>query len=424
MNKHFSDRHLLLYLEDDLTPEQRERVKAHLPACPTCRARLERLARSAMDLTTTLRTVGEQVPLAPARSWEALSLRRKGPRKGRGLKSLIPSFRPLLRHLTTLAVLALAVGGLAGLIHTLAVTGPVLTEPTPLPSPTPLSSPSPAPGPLPRPARGRPTSPVSILILGADGEGATSNETDALMLLYLDAETSRAFLLSIPRDLYVEVPGFGQARAGGVYGLDEQDRVDGGLTLAREAISATLGLPVQRAALVRFDGFVALINAIGGVDVEVPHTIEDPTFPDDRGGYDPLFISAGAHHFDGALALRYARTRVVPAPGFDRAFRQQQLILAVHERVTRFDLLPDLIAQAPALWSDIAGSLETDLSLSEAIDLALLAANLSADDFIIATLDECCTVPDTMPGGERGLVPQPDAIETLVGSLLDQVEER
>jgi LCP family protein required for cell wall assembly len=413
---HLNDQQLLSHLTHELPSGQRERAAAHLRDCPACRARLEHLAQATADLTTTLHAVGEQVPTATARSWENVSQHWKPQRTRRGTFL----FRLPLRHIATLAVLVLIVAGLAGLIHTLAVTGPALTKATPTPSPTSPASPSPPPGPLPRMSPASQAAPVSVLILGIDGERATSDEVDALMLLHLDAESKRAFLLSIPRNLYVEVPGYGQARAGSVYGLGERDAVSSGLTLARETISMTLGLPTQRTVLVRFDSFVGLIDTIGGVDVEVPHPINDPRFPDNQGGFDPLVIPDGRQHFDGASALRYARTRVVPAPGFDRASRQRQLALAVHDRVTRLDLLPDLISQAPTLWSEIAGGLETDLSLSAVIDLALLATNLTTDDITTAALDECCTVEYTTSAGARVLLPQPDEIETLITSLLEE----
>ena len=406
MSRHLNDRRLLACLEEEPSPE----AEAHLRACPACRARLETLARTAEDLTATLRAVGEQAPLSPARSWEAVARRRAKQR---------PALHPLLRQLAAVAVLMIIVAGLAGLIHTLAVTGPTLTEATPAPSPTSPASPSPAAGPLPRPPLGGLSTSISVLVLGTDGESETSDETDALLLFYLDAETERAFLLSIPRDLYVEVHGHGQVRAGSIYGLGERDEDTSGLALAQETVSATLGLPVQHAALVRFDGFASLVDAIGGLDVVVPHPIEDLTYPDDHGDYDPLLISAGEQHFDGETALRYARTRVVPAPGFDRAFRQQQLILAAHDRVTRLDLLPGLIAQAPTLWAAIVGGFETDLSLSDVIDLALLATSLTADDITTATLDECCTVQHTTPAGKRMLLPQPEEVETLMENLLE-----
>jgi anionic cell wall polymer biosynthesis LytR-Cps2A-Psr (LCP) family protein len=120
------------------------------------------------------------------------------------------------------------------------------------------------------------------------------------------------------------------------------------------------------------------------------------------------------------LALRYARTRVVPVPGFDRTFRQHQIILAARDRVTQFDLLTDLIAQAPTLWLDIADDLETDLSLNDVIDLAVLATGLTTDDVTTATLDACCTVQHTTPSGERVLLPEPDEIEALIETLLEE----
>ncbi|NIV33693.1 MAG: hypothetical protein GWN58_30880 [Anaerolineae bacterium] len=86
--------------------------------------------------------------------------------------------------------------------------------------------------------------------------------------------------------------------------------------------------------------------------------------------------------------------------------------------MTRSALLSELIAQAPTLWSTVAGGLETDLSLSDVIDLALLASELPADHINVATLGECCTLQHTTPAGERVLLPQPDEIGALMGDLV------
>jgi LCP family protein required for cell wall assembly len=418
VNRHLDDRQLLSYLESDLSPGRRERVDAHLSACPACRARLERLAQTAADLTETLHTVGTQIPLTPNRSWRAVAQRWAGRYPRRPLVLI----RPFLRYAMVLAILALASGGLAGLIHTWAVTGPAPIESTPTVTPVSTASPSLVPGPLPLSRPDRLAAPVSLLVLGVDGENIASDEVDALMLFHVDAEGRRAFLLSIPRDLYVEVPGHDQTTIGSVYGLGARDEAMGALVLVRETVSATLGLAVEHTLMVRFESFVTLIDMIGGVDVDVLYPIEDDDFPDGRGGFDPLFIPAGRQHLSGVLALRYARTRAIPAPGFDRTFRQQQLALAMHDRVTRFDLLPDLIAQAPALWAAVADGLETDLSLSKAIDLALLATDLTVDDITTVALDECCTVERTTRSGAVVLLPQPDEIKALVESLVEGEE--
>lgn len=416
MNRHLDDRQLLLYREDGLAPSQRKQIEAHLRTCPTCQARLETLAKTTETLTATLAAVGDQVPLAPNRSWQRITRQRESN------KSLASLLRPPLRRAVTLVALVLLSGSLiaalAGLAHTVATTIQTADDPTPTAQLALPANPGSPPEPLPL-SDGLKT-PTALLILGIDGERASSNEIDMLMLLYLDAEAERAFLLSIPRDLYVKVPGHGQARAGSVYGIGKRDEATDGLTLAREVISNTVGIPVRHVALIRFDSFVTLVDAIDGVDVDVVESIDDPDFPDSNYGYDPLFIPAGQQHLDGALALRYARTRVVPAPGFDRTFRQKQLVLAAQERVLRLEMLPDLIAQSPTLWTAVADSLETDLSLGGTIDLALSASSIAAEDIASADLGECCTTEHTTSNGERVLLPQSEEIEAMIQDLLEE----
>ncbi len=420
MNKHLSDRQLISYLDaqrETGKQDHLERVEAHILACPTCRARLEKLTRTAAMLTGTLHVAGDQVPLHPDRSWYAL---RHKLDKQQARKS-IPMFHLLLRYGAVFALLALIVGGIAGLIHTLAITGPDQVAATPTPELTPTRTPgsSPAPGPLPRQQSYQTNVPLSLLILGSDGESARSNEIDALMLLHLvrrEDSARYALLISIPRNLYIDLPGGDQATAGSLYRLGEEE-AGNGLVFAGQAISATLGLSVERVILLRFEGFVKLIDIIGGVEVDVPYQIDDPDFPDGHGGSEPLFIPAGRHLFDGAAALRYARTTVVPEAGFDRTFRQQQIALAVYRRVTQPGVLAGLIAQAPALWSSVSSDLETNLSLSEAIDLALMVNNLTAEEIAAISLEECCTVPYTAPGTGRVLLIQEDRLEELLQAV-------
>jgi LCP family protein required for cell wall assembly len=416
VSDHLNDRQLLSYQEDNLSPGHRKRIEAHLRACPTCQARIEELAKIAESLTATLTTVGEQVPLTPSRSWHAIAQHRES------VKPLAALLRSPLRRAATLVALVLLSGGLiaalAGLAHTLAITGRAPDSPTPTAQLALPANPSSPPQPLPH-SDGLKT-PTALLILGIDGEKASSNEIDMLMLLYLDAEAERAFLLSIPRDLYVEVPGHGQVRAGSIYGIGKQSEAASGLELTKEVVSTTLGIPVHHVALIRFDSFVTLVDTIGGVDVDVLQVIDDPDFPDSHGGYEPLSIPAGQQHFDGALALRYARTRVVPTPGFDRTFRQRQLVLAAQEQVLRLEMLPDLIAQSPTLWAAVSGSLETDLSLRGTIDLALSASSIAAEDVATADLGECCTAEHTTSSGKRVLLPQSEEIETVIRDLLEE----
>jgi LCP family protein required for cell wall assembly len=239
------------------------------------------------------------------------------------------------------------------------------------------------------------------------------------MLLYLDPNAQHAVILSLPRDLYVDIPGHGQGRINTAYGWGKEDGT-GGLALAQQTVSRALGIPIQHVALVDFETFVTVVDAIGGIDVEVPYDISDPDYPDSGIGFDPFYISAGHHHLDGATALKYARTRATYGGDFDRTARQRQVVIAIREQVTQLDLLPDLIAQSPQLWSALQGAFESDLTLAEMVDLAVTASRIPADQITTAAVDETCTSPWVTPGGADVLLPDQSAIDTLVTTLFPQ----
>lgn len=308
---------------------------------------------------------------------------------------------------------------LLGLIVLIACSPAARTpaKPTPTAScapPTSVAYDPPTPPPKPRSQ----FEATTVLLLGTDRRSPDSSagNTDAMMLFHLEPSGQRIAILSIPRDLYVEVPGHGQARINTAYAWGEQDGTSG-LTLARQTVSATLGIPVQHAALLDFHAFVTLIDAIGGVDVDVPCAISDPTYPDSGIGYDPFYLPAGLQHLDGATALKYARTRATSGGDFDRTARQRQLALAVRDRVTRLDLLPGLIAQSPQIWSALQTAFETDLTLGEIVDLAVIASRIPADQIVTASIDQTCTLFWITPGGAQVLILNDVAIKALLADL-------
>jgi len=274
------------------------------------------------------------------------------------------------------------------------------------------------PGPLPE-AHTQPGT-TTVLLLGIDRRDRTNstNNTDTLMLFRLDPDSEGIAILSIPRDLYVEIPGHGQSRINTAYAQGKRDGT-GGLGLARQTISSVLDVPVEHAILVDFEAFVTLVDAIGGVDLEAPYDICDPTYPDSGTGYDPFYLSAGQHHLDGATALKYARTRATPGSDFTRTARQRQIVLAVRDRIVDLDLLPSLIAQSPQLWSDLQGAFETDMTLKDMVNLAITASRIPADRIETAAIDETCTNPWVTPGGAAVLLPHQDKIDVLVSDLFD-----
>ena len=282
-------------------------------------------------------------------------------------------------------------------------------------SPTPVAAGDP---PTP-PPRSRPQlETTTVLLLGADrrSPGSDVDNTDTLMLLHLDPNARRIVILSIPRDLYVEIPGHGEGRVNTAYAQGEQDGT-GGLALARQTISATLGIPVQHAVLLDFRVCVSLVDAIGGIDVDVPYTISDPTYPDSGIGYDPFYLPAGRHHLDGATALKYARSRATSGSDFDRNARQRQVVVAVRDRIASLDLLPALISQSPQLWSTLQSAFETDLTLGEIVDLAVAGSRIPGDRIVAAGIDQTCTRFWTTSSGASVLLIDSAATEALISDL-------
>lgn len=234
---------------------------------------------------------------------------------------------------------------------------------------------------------------VTVLLMGIDQragiETETAYRTDSMMLLTLDPVANTAGILSIPRDLWVTIPGF-----------EEKDRINtanfrgdayrlpgGGPQLAMTTVEYNLGIHVDYYVRINFTAFETLIDEIGGIEVDVLETIDDPEYPDCCYGYDPFYLEAGRQTLNGADALKYARTRHTTGGDFDRAFRQQQVILAVRDKLLSINNLPALLARAPNLYSTLAGSYDTNLTLEQIIALGLKAQDVARENITTAVID-------------------------------------
>ncbi|MBN1919643.1 MAG: LCP family protein [Anaerolineae bacterium] len=248
---------------------------------------------------------------------------------------------------------------------------------------------------------------VNVLLLGVDERPQENGmaRTDTMMLLTLDPTTLQAGVLSIPRDLWVPIPGYDQGRINTAHRLGEMyNYPGGGPGLARETVEYNLGVPIQYYVRLNFQGFVDLVNLIGGIDIYVSEPINDPLYPDNNYGYDPLYIEAGQHHFDGEMALKYARTRH-DSNDFQRADRQQQVLLAILERVTSLNMLPQLAPRIGELYSIMDESVSTDLTLDEVLALAALAVKVDRSQIRFAVIDHTCTENYITPEGAQVLIP-------------------
>ncbi|GJM42449.1 MAG: hypothetical protein DHS20C20_27310 [Ardenticatenaceae bacterium] len=259
---------------------------------------------------------------------------------------------------------------------------------------------------------------VNILLMGIDrrpGEAFISR-TDTMMLVSLDPATDSASILSIPRDLYVLIPGHGRDRINTafVYGSAGNNPV-GGAALAMQTVEYNLGVPVNHYVLVDFSAVINGINALGGIDVNVPVTINDPTFPDMNYGFDPLFIPAGLNHFDGATALKYARTRHQDND-FGRAARQQQVILAVRQKATALGIT-GLIAQAGTLYQQVENGIRTDLSLEQMVRLATATNSIDSEKIRNDVLDYDYVSSYRTEAGAQVLILENDKAAVLIQEL-------
>ena len=261
---------------------------------------------------------------------------------------------------------------------------------------------------------------TNILVMGIDrrvGEPYISR-TDTMLILSLDPTTNRAVLFSIPRDLYVTIPNYGQNRINTafLYGAQGGSPAQGA-ALAMETVSYNLGLPIHHYLTIDFSTFIQAIDTLGGIEVNVPKTINDSLYPDMNYGYDPLYIPAGLHQFDGEMALKYARTRHADSD-FHRAERQQQVVLAVRERVLAQGL-NGLIQQGPLLFNQFEEGIRTDLSLGQILALASAASQVPTENIDTAVLDGNYVAPYTTPSGGSVLLLQAHLVGPLVQQLFD-----
>jgi polyisoprenyl-teichoic acid--peptidoglycan teichoic acid transferase len=160
---------------------------------------------------------------------------------------------------------------------------------------------------------------------------------------------------------------------------------------------------------------VDAINAVGGIDINVKSTINDPEYPSMNYGYEPLYIPAGITHMDGTLALKYARSRH-QTNDFDRAKRQQEVITAVRNKILDLNMLPELIVQAPNLWGSMSRNIHTGLSLDQLLRLVVYVKDIPPENIKQGVIDYSYVTP-TMWDGASVLVPN----RASLGPLLVQV---
>jgi LCP family protein required for cell wall assembly len=242
------------------------------------------------------------------------------------------------------------------------------------------------------------------------------SRTDSMMVISVNPQEQSAVMLSIPRDLYVTIPGHGNDRVNTafVYGSAGGNPA-AGAALAMRTLEYNLGMPLDHYILVDFGAVIRGIDTLGGIDLTVPYDINDPEFPDMNYGFDPLYIPAGYQHMDGLTALKYARTRHVDND-FGRAARQQQVVMAIRDKALGLGIV-DLLSRAPDLYQRVDEGIRTDLSLQQLVQLAQTASAVSSDNIRNEVLDGRFVSPFVTEKGAQVLVMDPAQATPFLQSL-------
>ena len=259
---------------------------------------------------------------------------------------------------------------------------------------------------------------VNVLVMGLDyrdwvsGEGAP--RTDTMVLASVDPLSKTASVLSIPRDLWVSIPGFEDPqRINVAYRFGETYQLPGGgPESAMKTVEGLLGLKIDYYALIDFYAFEQFIDELGFIEIDVPRNIwvdpiDGPT----------VKLKRGTHDLPGNLALAYARARNTEGGDFDRADRQMQVIMAIRDRILSYDMLTTLISRAPGIYEQLSDGVQTNLGLDQAIQLAWLIQQIPEEDIKTGSIGTDHVTFGKSPSGDDVLKPRPEQIRILRDEL-------
>lgn len=229
---------------------------------------------------------------------------------------------------------------------------------------------------------------INILLLGVGGEEHNGgNLTDTIMIASIDPKENEAALLSVPRDLYVQIPNTNtNTKINAVKSFGDNNKKRDGVELLKQVIKEISGMNMDYYVELNFKGFMDIIDGLGGIDVYLDESINDPVYPDFENGYDPFYISKGHHHLDGATALKVARSRHSKMGDFDRIKRQQMIVKAskqkIYEKYSKLDItaFKDIVVS-------LGDNLRTDIQPKEIPRFYKIVKNIQNHKISAATID-------------------------------------
>jgi LCP family protein required for cell wall assembly len=256
---------------------------------------------------------------------------------------------------------------------------------------------------------------VNILFMGLDlrdWQGGDVPRTDTMILFTIDPIARTAGMLSIPRDLWVEIPGNGSNKINTAYHYGEAYHLPGGgSALAMQTVANFLGVPVNEYVQLDFNTFVKIIDELGGVVVTPQEDMELERIG--ISGYEETLKAGVTVRLDGAMLLSYARDRSTSGGDFDRAQRQQEVIMSIRDRLLRFDMMPQLIIKAPAFYQNLSSGIHTGLSLPQLIQLAQIAIQIRPENITRAAIGSEQITNSWSWDGQDILLPIPEKIRVI-----------
>lgn len=271
--------------------------------------------------------------------------------------------------------------------------------------------------PTPEPWDG--VSRVTILVMGLDYRDWSAGEiphSDTMILFTMDPLNQTAAIVSIPRDIWVSVPGYDYEKINTAYYLGELNNLPGGgAALAARTVEEFLGIPIDYYAQIDFQAFIDFIDDIQGVRLD----IKEPITLDRLGKWNTVTLEPGIITLPGDYALAYVRTRYTEGGDFDRAARQQEVIMAIRDRILEFDMLPNLVANAPQIYEDLSGGINTNMNLSQVIKLAWSAMDIDRENIQQVIISNEYITLGKSPTGLDILIPIPDKIRLLRDEIFD-----
>lgn len=246
------------------------------------------------------------------------------------------------------------------------------------------------------------TEPVNIMIMGVDRRSTTDRpRSDTILLLSMNPTTKKVTLFSVMRDTYVQIPGYDKAKINAAF-------ADGGPELEMNTVSQYLNIPIHYYVATDFEGFAKIIDALGGIDVNVPY---DMVHPDD-GIYD-INLKKGYQHLDGHHALMYVRFRGTPRADFDRTARQRQMMQLVTSKLKQpanLIKLPSLLKEMEP-YTQVSSNMTPD-AMTKLLSLAMECKNSSIDSEQLPPDQDLQETWDDL--GEQVLVPDIPAVRKFV----------